>query len=363
MRPERPAAAPATGTGATAASAPRRSAPAARPPSDRDGRNSPAAIPRYRRDARRRGALPGTAALRRRTASAARRRGSEARTGPSSRTTARRPSRGAASQASSAKGAISARPKAKPPCRLAHSAISGRSQGEGARARSRARNRRSHHSASAGRARMCGRASRPGAMRLALSAATTRSAIPERSRAARFAMTNAARPAAAPVSSVTPPHPAARKASARRSSASHSCAVHGAPAKAKEKGSARGTAPCWRIHSPVARCVQVSPSLSTAGEKAASANIASAISSGAGSAAREAAPAAFAGPEAEGSAIDIGAAWQRRDNVGLRNGGALSRMAANAVPPNGSPRAKFPANREKNREFIEFRPYGRKSRS
>ena len=38
-------------------------------------------------------------------------------------------------------------------------------------------------------------------------------------------------------------------------------------------------------------------------------------------------------------------------------------LVVDAVSPNWSPWAKFPANRENNREFIEFRPYGRKSRS
>jgi hypothetical protein len=38
-------------------------------------------------------------------------------------------------------------------------------------------------------------------------------------------------------------------------------------------------------------------------------------------------------------------------------------LVVDAVPPNWSPWAKFPAYREKNREFIEFRPNRRKSSS
>ena len=53
-----------------------------------------------------------------------------------------------------------------------------------------------------------------------------------------------------------------------RISDSHSCAVHGAPGIEWLNGSTRGTAPCASIHSPVARCDHVSPSPSTAGEKA-----------------------------------------------------------------------------------------------
>ena len=189
---------------------------------------------------------------------------------------------------------------------------------------------------------MCGRASRPGAMRLAPSAATTRRAIPERSRAARFAMTNVAAPAAAPVSSTTPLHPAARKARAKRSSESHSCAVHGAPAKVKEKGSARGTAPCWRIHSPVARCDQVSPSLSAAGEKAASAKTASAMQQRRRPrpGARPRAPRSRDRRRAEARST-CARAWQRRDNFGLRaGGGAPPRPAATSAVPRSAGRCR-----------------------
>ena len=81
-------------------------------------------------------------------------------------------------------------------------------------------------------------------------------------------MISAAPAAAAAVRRTTPLQPAPRNARVIRISDSHSCAVHGAPGIEKLNGSARGTAPCASIHSPVARCDQVSPSPSTAGEKA-----------------------------------------------------------------------------------------------
>ena len=77
--------------------------------------------------------------------------------------------------------------------------------------------------------------------------------------------------------STTPLQPPRRKASASSTSDSHSCATHGAPGIEWLNGSARGEAPWAMIHSPVARCEKVSPSPSTAGEKAASANRAIAI--------------------------------------------------------------------------------------
>ena len=63
-----------------------------------------------------------------------------------------------------------------------------------------------------------------------------------------------------------------------RISDNHSCAIHGAPGIEWLKGSTRGTAPCAIIHSPVARCDHVSPSPSTLGEKAVTANRAIATS-------------------------------------------------------------------------------------
>ena len=71
-----------------------------------------------------------------------------------------------------------------------------------------------------------------------------------------------------PVISTTPSHPSHLKAHVSRTSDSHSCAVHGAPGIEWLNGSTRGTAPCARIHSPVARCDQVSPSPRTLGENA-----------------------------------------------------------------------------------------------
>ncbi len=85
-------------------------------------------------------------------------------------------------------------------------------------------------------------------------------------------MISAALAAATPVMTATPLQPPQRKASVSRISDNHSCAVQGAPGIEWLKGSARGTAPWAKIHSPVARCDQVSPSPKTFSEKVDSAN-------------------------------------------------------------------------------------------
>ena len=95
------------------------------------------------------------------------------------------------------------------------------------------------------------------------SATVRTSGAPRSWRAAVSPTISAAVAAAAPVNSTTPLHPAKRKASASRTSESHSCAVHGAPGIEWLNGSARGAAPWAMIHSPVATCDQVSPSPST----------------------------------------------------------------------------------------------------
>ena len=85
---------------------------------------------------------------------------------------------------------------------------------------------------------------------------------------------------------------------------SHSCATHGAPGIEWLNGSARGAAPWAMIHSPVARCENVSPSPRTAGEKAASANMAIAIAARPSPARRASAPSSLA-ERTNGKAKDI----------------------------------------------------------
>jgi len=147
----------------------------------------------------------------------------------------------------------------------------------GAWPRSRAAIRPAPQAATSGSASTCGRASRFAVTSERPIATVATSGAPRRLRAALNPTISAASAAAAPVKSTTPLHPPRRKASASRTSDSHSCAVHGAPDIERLNGSARGAAPWSMIHSPVATCDQVSPSPSTWGAKAVSMNKEAAI--------------------------------------------------------------------------------------
>ena len=142
---------------------------------------------------------------------------------------------------------------------------------------------------------------------------------------------NAAVAAAAPVTSTTPLHPPKRKASASRSSDSHSCAVQGAPGIEWLNGSACGATPWAMIHSPVATCDHVSPSPSTWGEKTASVNRKIAIAATPSPACRtsDAPPLAA---RTNGRANDIAQACRGRNNAALNRrrwpSDARHRMAA-----------------------------------
>ena len=83
-----------------------------------------------------------------------------------------------------------------------------------------------------------------------------------------------AAPAANAVSTTTPLHPAARNVAAITTSASHSCATHGAPALLNENGSAPSTARWSIIQPPAAMWENVSPSFSTPAENSTSASMA-----------------------------------------------------------------------------------------
>ena len=165
----------------------------------------------------------------------------------------------------------------KPPCMLAHAVISAASASGGARPRSAAAMSPALQAAASGKASMCGRASRLAVASPKPSPTIAMSGAPRRLRAALKPTISAAAATAAAVRSTTPLQPPRRKASVMRTSDSHSCAIHGAPGIDWLNGSARGAAPWAMIHSPVARCEKVSPSPSTLGENAASANRAIAI--------------------------------------------------------------------------------------
>ena len=178
---------------------------------------------------------------------------------------------------------------------------------------------------------MCGRASRLTVTSPRPSPTITTSGPPRRSRAALRPTIRAALAAAAPVRSTTPLHPPRRKASVSRISASHSCAVHGAPGIEWLNGSARGTPPCAMIHSPVARCDQVSPSPRTLGEKAESANRKIAIAAKP-SPARRASEAGSLSERTSGKATDISRACQSRNNAALNR---RPRPRRPRLPPGG----------------------------
>ena len=175
----------------------------------------------------------------------------------------RRVPTGASVTASSANGPISTRPKMKPPCIFAQAVISAASPSGGARLRSRAARSAALQAAASGSASTWGRASRFAVTSERPIATVATSGAPRSSRAALSPTISAAVAAATPVKRTTPLHPPRRKASASRTSDSHSCAVQGAPGIEWLNGSARGAAPWAMIHSPVATCDQVSPSPST----------------------------------------------------------------------------------------------------
>ena len=131
----------------------------------------------------------------------------------------------------------------KPPCMFAHAVISAASPSGGARPRSRAAISPAPQAAASGSASTCGRASRFAVTSERPIATVATSGAPRSSRAALNPTISAAAAAAAPVNSTTPLHPPRRKASASRTSDSHSCAVHGAPAIEWLNGSARGAVP------------------------------------------------------------------------------------------------------------------------
>ena len=203
----------------------------------------------------------------------------------------------------------------KPPCRFAH-ASSARPRERAARGPfARGENRAAPGGQRAGRARTCGRASRPPTPGRGQSAITAISGGPS-VRAPPAARRRTSPPAAAaPVSSTTPLQPAIRW----RARAGLPPAIHArSRARPEENGERIGARdrPMPEIHSPVATCDQVSPSPSTAGENAQSANRKTAIAARPSPASRASAASSLA-ERTNGKAKDIARACQRCDNATL----------------------------------------------
>ena len=205
----------------------------------------------------------------------------------------------------------------KPPCMFDQAIIRAASASGGARPRSRAARSPALQAAANGSASKCGRASRLAVMSPKPSPTVAMSGVPRSSRAALSPTISAALAAAAPVMSTTPLQPPRRKASVMRISDSHSCAVHGAPGIEWLNGSAHGTARCAMIHSPVAKCDQVSPSPKTLGEKVDSANRKIAIAAKP-SPVSEAPEASSLRKRTIGKAMDMPQACQGRNNAALK---------------------------------------------
>ena len=200
----------------------------------------------------------------------------------------------------------------KPPCMFAHAVISSDERRAEARGRDRARREApAHHAAASGSASMCGRASRLAVTSPRPSPTVATSGAPRRSRAALRPTISAAAAAAAPVRSTTPLQPPTRKASVMQHFGQPFMRD---PRRARHRrlnGSTCGAARWAMIHSPVARCEKVSPSPSTAGEKAASANMAIAIAARPSPAKRASAPSSLA-ERTNGTAKDIASSLPKR---------------------------------------------------